>query len=319
MTQKDFMPPNGESTPRAGRSEQGLLDEAKNAASHLATEAKDEVSTRASSQKERAAKSLSSVADALRGTRHELDEKAPAFGEYADKAADTVQQLSEYIRSRNVGEIIDQVERFARRESALFLGGTVALGILAGRFLRSARPSSGEGDFDRRRFSSDDRYRQKDFGQKDFGQKDYGQKDYGQKDYGQKDYGQKDFGQKDYGQKDFSQKDQSFSVNRTGTGTQRDVTKPGGFGASGTSGTGTPATGSSGTSGTGTGGMSGTGTGTGGTGTGGTTTTRNPVPGTPSNATPHGFAGQSSNREEGSAGTGPKTGSGLPPKKPEGT
>lgn len=143
MTQKDFMPPNGEST-RNGRSEQGgLLDEAKNVASHLATEAKDEASSRVSSQKDRAAKSLSSVADALRGTKNELDDSIPAIGQYADKAADTVQQLSEYIRSKNIGEIIDTVEHFARRESALFLGGTAALGLLAGRFLRSSRPAGG--------------------------------------------------------------------------------------------------------------------------------------------------------------------------------
>lgn len=146
MTQKDFTPPNGEST-RNGRSEQGgLLDEAKNVASHLATEAKDEASSRVSSQKDRAAKSLSSVADALRGTKDELDGSIPAMGQYADKAADTVEQLSEYIRSKNVGELVDTVERFARRESALFLGGTAVLGLLAGRFLRSSRPGGGVRD-----------------------------------------------------------------------------------------------------------------------------------------------------------------------------
>lgn len=148
MTQKDFMPPNGETT-RNGRSEQGLLDEAKHAASHLAHEAKDEASSRVASQKDRAAKSLSSVADALRGTRHELDDSIPAIGEYADKAADTVQQLSDYIRSKNIGEIIDTVEHFARRESALFLGGAAAVGLLAGRFLRSSRPANAGGSYAR--------------------------------------------------------------------------------------------------------------------------------------------------------------------------
>lgn len=85
MTQKDFGPPNGKS-PAMG--EGNVLREAKDVASHLMSEAKGEVTQRASSQKTRAAESLHGVADALRGTKEQLDEKAPGFGLYADRAAD---------------------------------------------------------------------------------------------------------------------------------------------------------------------------------------------------------------------------------------
>lgn len=146
MTQKDFTsPPNGKSTPQG--STDNVLRQAKEAASHLVTEAKGEMSSRAASQKDLAAERLEGVAHALRGTREELDEKAPGFAPYADKAADAVEQVSQLIRSRDLGDVIHGVERFARREPALFLGGAVVLGLVAGRFLRSS-PAAHAGGYE---------------------------------------------------------------------------------------------------------------------------------------------------------------------------
>ena len=149
MTQKDYVPPNGEN-PARSRGEGGVLRDAKTAASHVMSEAKDELSSRASSQKDRAVRGLSTVAEALRGTKRELDDNAPGFGPLAEKAAESVDRLSDYVRTRTVGDIIDNVERFARRESAIFLGGAFALGLIAGRVLRSSPRGRGAygGDYE---------------------------------------------------------------------------------------------------------------------------------------------------------------------------
>jgi hypothetical protein len=170
------MPPNGKSD----RSEASVLREAKDAASHLMTEAKEEVQNRAYSQKERAAESLSGVAHALRGTKQELDEKAPGFGMVADKAADAVERVSDLIRNRDIADVVQGVERFARREPALFIGGAIALGLVAGRFLRSSPHSEyASGEF------SSEYGRERQFGAGSEGDREgnYGSGNYGSTDY----------------------------------------------------------------------------------------------------------------------------------------
>jgi len=127
----------------AGTRPSSFVETAKETAGHLATEAKEQVTSRATSQldskKEKAADGLSSVANALRSTQGDLEE-VPLVGDYAKRAADSVDQLSNYIQTRTLGQLVGDVEGFAKREPALFFGGAFALGMLAGRFLKSSPP-----------------------------------------------------------------------------------------------------------------------------------------------------------------------------------
>lgn len=150
MTQKNPTqePHNGRSrteqgaqVPSVGGDPSGLVDSAKQTASHLASEAKEQAKTRVETKKGRAAEGLSSVANALRTTREEMGDELPFVRDYADRAAEGVQELSRYIETKTLGELVDDAASFARREPALFFGGAFALGLLAGRFLKSsARP-----------------------------------------------------------------------------------------------------------------------------------------------------------------------------------
>jgi hypothetical protein len=58
--------------------------------------------------------------------------------EYTEKAAELVEGFSGYLREKNVDQLLGEVERFARRQAALFVGGAFALGFLASRFLKSS-------------------------------------------------------------------------------------------------------------------------------------------------------------------------------------
>ena len=62
---------------------------------------------------------------------------APVIGPVA---ADTIQQASKYLENKSVGEVVSDVEDFARREPLIFLGGTFAVGLLLGRFLKASAP-----------------------------------------------------------------------------------------------------------------------------------------------------------------------------------
>lgn len=120
-----------------------VADQAQQAAGQMVGQAREQVSSRLAGQKDRAAEGLTSVAQALRHTGQQLrDQDQQAFTGYIDSAASQVERISNYLRDNDLGRLVDDVERFARRQPALFLGGTFMLGVLGARFLKSSRPAT---------------------------------------------------------------------------------------------------------------------------------------------------------------------------------
>jgi hypothetical protein len=109
---------------------EGVVDEAKKAAE-----------SQIANQKNKVADSLGGVAHALRqatSARHEpvIDTVRP----YVDKAADQVERVSSYVQDRSLRDMASDLESFARREPALFLGGAFLAGLVGGRFLKAGTP-----------------------------------------------------------------------------------------------------------------------------------------------------------------------------------
>ncbi len=132
----------------AGEVAEGVKDLATGVAGQLKKSAESQLT----GGKERAAESLETVAEALRHTGEHLRSKDEAtfITDYVEVAADKVEAASEYLQDRNFGQIVRDIESFARREPALFLGGAFVAGLIGGRFLKSSRPaaahaSGGEG------------------------------------------------------------------------------------------------------------------------------------------------------------------------------
>lgn len=104
-------------------------------------------------QKNRATDSLGSFAQAVRKTSQPLREnQQTAIAEYVDKAADQIERFSTRLRERDVKDIVGDVQQFARRQPAVFIGTALAIGVLTARFLKSSsdrdyrpRPYSGGG------------------------------------------------------------------------------------------------------------------------------------------------------------------------------
>jgi hypothetical protein len=125
-----------------------VSEQAQQAAGQVVGQARQEVSSRLAVQKDRAAEGLTSVAHALRQTGQQLRaQDQQAVTGYIETAASQVERVSNYLRQNDLGGLIDDVERFARRQPALFLGGTFVLGLLGARFLKSSRPSTGYGRY----------------------------------------------------------------------------------------------------------------------------------------------------------------------------
>lgn len=106
----------------------------------------EQATNQVTSQKDRAVTSLGSVAGALRQAgQHLRDNEQAPVAQYADKAADRVEQFAQQLGSKDVQELVRDVENYARRQPAFFLGGAFALGLLAARFLKSTGQREGDG------------------------------------------------------------------------------------------------------------------------------------------------------------------------------
>ena len=70
------------------------------------------------------------------------DNAPPIVSQYANQAAESLEQLAQSLKQQDLQSLIAGVNQFARRQPALFLGASVAVGFVAARFLRSKSPQS---------------------------------------------------------------------------------------------------------------------------------------------------------------------------------
>jgi hypothetical protein len=94
-----------------------------------------------SSQKTRATDGLGNLANAVRQTTQPLREQQQgAIADYVEQAADKIEQFSASLRERDLGDLLEDAQQFARRQPVLFLAATFTAGVLAARFLKSSAP-----------------------------------------------------------------------------------------------------------------------------------------------------------------------------------
>lgn len=138
----------GSATQQVRETASQVTDQAKQQAGQLADQAKQQVTSQLSTQKERAASSIGTVAQALRQTSQQMSQQDQGgVTQYIDRAADQIERLSGYIQNKEVGELVDDVERYARRQPALFLGGAFVLGLLGARFLKSSSQNASSNQY----------------------------------------------------------------------------------------------------------------------------------------------------------------------------
>ena len=106
----------------------------------VASQAQSEAQSKLERGKADAAMTLSSVANSLlnSGVQLRVDQQAMA-GEYVERAARQIERAADYMKTADLRDVVDQVEDFARRRPAVFIGSAFAAGLLAARFLKSSR------------------------------------------------------------------------------------------------------------------------------------------------------------------------------------
>jgi hypothetical protein len=96
--------------------------------------------TQLGTQKDRATDGIGSVAQAVRQTTQQLrEQRHETIARYVDEAANQLERVSQRLREKDIGELMDDAQRFARRRPAVFIGSAFALGVIGARFFKSSR------------------------------------------------------------------------------------------------------------------------------------------------------------------------------------
>ncbi|SFH71129.1 hypothetical protein [Modicisalibacter xianhensis] len=134
---------DGGSGPTASGGESSQRDELKQRGRETAHEIKGAARQQAeglfSQQRDAAADQAEKISSAFRKMADEFDDQEqPLFSGYANDVASCTDNLSQRLREKDLGGLIEQAQDYSRRQPALYFGGAVAAGFLLARFLRSS-------------------------------------------------------------------------------------------------------------------------------------------------------------------------------------
>ncbi|MDX1931176.1 MAG: hypothetical protein SFU56_01085 [Capsulimonadales bacterium] len=121
--------------------EQGnaLLHQTKEAAGQAFRSATGQVKDQLATRKDQAADTLNATVQALEATGQQFRERELGFvAGYTDNLTGQVRQLTDYLRDRDIDDLIRDTEAFARRNPSVFIGGAFLLGVALSRFLKSS-------------------------------------------------------------------------------------------------------------------------------------------------------------------------------------
>jgi hypothetical protein len=121
-----------------------VADQAQQKTGQMAEQIKQQASSRLSGQVDRAAEGLGNLSQALLSVSGQLRQQDQALvAEYTSRTAEQVQRAASYLRGKDVDQLVDEAERFARRQPVVFVSGAFALGLVAARFLKSSGQRAG--------------------------------------------------------------------------------------------------------------------------------------------------------------------------------
>jgi hypothetical protein len=126
----------------------GGKESSENIAGQAIGQVKDKAASLIGDQKSSLASGIGTVADSIRQigenlrTSDENNQIASLVGKYGDTLAERVEKFSGYIEDRELKELVRDVETFARRNPALFVGAAFTLGVVAARFMKSSSQAS---------------------------------------------------------------------------------------------------------------------------------------------------------------------------------
>lgn len=167
----------------------------------VAQDAKQKAESVVSQQKEMVADRVSTFANTLRETGRQLQEGDEAtIGEYAQNVAGQLDRFAGYLQRNDMNALIGEVRTLARRQPEIFLAGSLAVGFLVGRFLKSSAGGYGGSGYGGSSYSGSS-YRS--YSAPEYGSRGYSSQGYGSQGYGSQGYGPQGDGSSGYGSQNY--------------------------------------------------------------------------------------------------------------------
>jgi ElaB/YqjD/DUF883 family membrane-anchored ribosome-binding protein len=116
---------------------QRVGDQAKEAASSLASDTHERLHGYMDRQVTAGADLAAQVANAIKAAANELGRTSPALGGVVRSSSEMVQDLSRQFRDKSAEEVLAETRDFVRRKPALVFGAAAALGFVAYRILNA--------------------------------------------------------------------------------------------------------------------------------------------------------------------------------------
>jgi len=116
---------------------QDAVETVKVQASEISDDVKAQIQNRADKAKDTVADNMADTAQALRAAANRSRDGSPqerTIGQIAESLAD----VSDAIRGKDLGEMVDGINQFARQNPPIFLGAAALLGFAASRFGKSS-------------------------------------------------------------------------------------------------------------------------------------------------------------------------------------
>lgn len=114
------------------------VEQIKQQGQEVAAQAKRQAADAVKSRQHDAAEQLGGVAKALRDAADDFPEQQRWLAQGAQQTAQMVDNLAQTLRENDPQELLRRVERYAREQPTVVLGGAALVGFVAARFLKSS-------------------------------------------------------------------------------------------------------------------------------------------------------------------------------------
>jgi len=117
---------------------EGIVGEVKAKIGEMAAPLKDKAEQLAEDQKEVGTGHMRTLATAVHGAARELESGMPKIANAVHDVAQKIEETADDLRTRNIDELFEGFDRYARQQPAIVFGGALMAGFVLTRFLKSS-------------------------------------------------------------------------------------------------------------------------------------------------------------------------------------
>ena len=133
----------------SGSAEGGLVDRLRSGREQIAGQAGERARGIVTQGLERTSEALANVSKMIGDTASGIDERlGPEYGEYARRAAGSIENVANQIASKDPDELIDDTRNFVRNSPGIALAGAAVVGFVVARLLKTGLATNNGADED---------------------------------------------------------------------------------------------------------------------------------------------------------------------------